>query len=200
MLNLIFLPGFSTAEKVTEISGRGVGMDVVKRQISDLRGEVDLISMPGKGTTLTIKLPLTLSIIDGLLVRISDTHYIIPLGVIEKCYEVTQEYIEDAFDDLLVLDGERQPFINLRTEFCDTSIPPDLQQIVMVKSDDKKIGLTIDAIVGQYQAVLKPLGKLYKNIEIISGASILGDGTVALVLDTNKIIKEYSNSKMIVTT
>ncbi len=199
ILNLIFLPGFSTAEKVTEISGRGVGMDVVKRQISDLRGEVDLISTPGKGTTLTIKLPLTLSIIDGLLVRIFDTHYIIPLGVIEKCYEVTQEFIEDAFDDLLVLDGERQPFINLRTEFCDTSTPPKLQQIVMVKSDDKKIGLTIDAIIGQYQAVLKPLGKLYKNIEIISGASILGDGTVALVLDTNKIIKEYSNSKMIVT-
>ncbi|GAL87638.1 chemotaxis protein CheA [Sporocytophaga myxococcoides] len=199
ILNLIFLPGFSTAEKVTEISGRGVGMDVVKRQISDLRGEVDLISRPGKGTTLTIKLPLTLSIIDGLLVRISDTHYIIPLGVIEKCFEVTQEFIEDAFDDLLVLDGERQPFINLRTEFCDTSTPPTLHQIVMIKSDDKKIGLTIDAIVGQYQAVLKPLGKLYKNIEIISGASILGDGTVALVLDTNKIIKEYSDSKMIIT-
>jgi len=198
ILNLIFLPGFSTAEKVTEISGRGVGMDVVKRQISDLRGEVDLISVPRKGTTLTIKLPLTLSIIDGLLVRISDTHYIIPLGVIEKCYEVTQEFIEDAFDDLLSLDGERQPFINLRTEFCDTSTPPYLQQIIMVKSDDKKVGLIVDAIVGQYQAVLKPLGKLYKNIEIISGASILGDGTVALVLDTNKIIKEYSNSKMII--
>jgi two-component system, chemotaxis family, sensor kinase CheA len=196
IFELLFMPGFSTAEKITEVSGRGVGMDVVKRQITDLRGEVELNSIMGKGTTITIKLPLTLSIIDGLLVTISTTRFVIPLGAIEKCFEISDSAIRDAFDDLIVLDGEQYPFINLREEFGITDNSPEIQQVIIVKSEEKRVGLTVDYIIGEYQAVLKPLGKVYKNIEILSGATILGDGTVALVTDPNKIIKEFSNRKM----
>lgn len=192
ILDLVFIPGFSTAKNITDISGRGVGMDVVKRKIDEIRGTVDLESKEGIGTTITIKLPLTLSIIDGLLVIIGDTKYVMPLNLVDKIYAYEKEAFSNTFNNVIVVDGEQIPFYYLRKEFDIPGKPLDIEQLVLVKYEEKRIGLVVDSVVGEYQAVLKPLGKLYKNHEIISGATILGDGTIALVLDTNKIINEFS--------
>ncbi len=194
LFDLIFLPGFSTAAKLTDVSGRGVGMDVVRRKISDLRGEVELQSRVDKGTAITIKVPLTLSILDGLLVRIDHTRYVIPLSVVDKCFEVTHHQLSNTFNNLIVLDGEQVPFCYLRNEFNLTSEAPPIEQVVVIRYEDKRVGLSVDVIEGEYQAVLKPLGKLYRQQELISGATILGDGSIALVMDTNKLIKQYSGS------
>lgn len=193
IFDLIFLPGFSTAQQVTEVSGRGVGMDVVMRKISEIRGEVSLESKLNEGTTTIIKLPLTLSIIDGLLVKIKETYFVIPLASVGKVYDVKTEKITNTFNNLVVLDGRQVPFLNLHQEFNMQENLQELLQMVVVYYDDNEVGLTVDEIIGEYQAVLKPLGKLYKDIDIISGATILGDGTIALVLDTNKIIKNFSD-------
>jgi two-component system chemotaxis sensor kinase CheA len=193
IFDLIFLPGFSTAINVTDISGRGVGMDVVKRKISEIRGEVDIYSEPGVGTTITIRLPLTLSIIDGLLVRVHDTNYIIPLPAVHKIYAVEHQKLIKAFNNTLLLDNQQIPFFRLREEFTVKASSQEIEQLVVIKYDDQIVGLAVDEVIGEYQAVLKPLGKMYKNQEIISGASILGDGTIALVLDSNKAIKYFSN-------
>ncbi len=197
LLDLIFIPGFSTTERITGVSGRGVGMDVVRRKISDIRGEVEVDSNKGEGTTITIKLPLTLSIIDGLLVRIVNTHYIIPLSAVDKIYAVEHHKMVHTFNNLVVLDNEQIPFYYLRDEFGLPESNESTEQVVVVRYDEKRIGLTVDEVVGEYQAVLKPLGKYYKNQEIISGATILGDGTIALVLDTNKAIKQFSKQNII---
>jgi two-component system chemotaxis sensor kinase CheA len=189
IFDLIFLPGFSTAAAVTDVSGRGVGMDVVRRKIADLRGEVEVQSAVDAGTTLTIKLPLTLSILDGLLVGIGDTRFVIPLSVVGKCYEIDHARLVSTYNNVVRLDGEAIPYFYLRDEFEITSEAPAIEKVVIIRYEDKQVGLTVDEIVGEYQAVLKPLGKLYRNQEMVSGASILGDGTIALVLDTNKIIK-----------
>jgi len=192
ILELVFLPGFSTAKKVTDVSGRGVGMDVVKRKIADIRGEVELESEVGIGTTITIKLPLTLSIIDGLLVKVDETHYVIPLAAVDKIYAVERAKIVDTYNNVLVLDGKQISFFNVRKEFELEESKQAIEQVIVVNFDDTRVGLIVDYVVGEYQAVLKPLGKHYKRQEIISGATILGDGSIALVLDTNKIIKLFA--------
>ncbi len=193
VLDLVFLPGFSTAKKVTDVSGRGVGMDVVKRKIADIRGEVEIDSEKGVGTTITIKLPLTLSIIDGLLVKVDDTHFIIPLSVVDKIFAVEHEKIANTFNNVVVLDGEQVPFFYIRREFGHEESTETYEQVIVVNFEEKSVGLVVDTVIGEYQAVLKPLGKHYKNQDMISGATILGDGTVALVMDTNKIIKMFAN-------
>lgn len=193
VFDLMFLPGFSTASQVTEVSGRGVGMDVVKRQITALRGAVDVESTLGVGTAITIILPLTLSIIDGLLVQIHDTKYVIPLSVVEKCYEVKAQDITNRFDNMLEFETELVPFFNLREEFGIYAEMPPIQQMIVVRNNGKKIGITVDRVLDEYQAVIKPLGKLYKNVDIISGATILGDGTIALVMDTNQIVRKFAH-------
>ncbi len=196
IFDLLFEPGFSTAKNVTDVSGRGVGMDVVKRKLAEVRGEVEVDSEINKGTAITIKLPLTLSIIDGLLVKIADNYYIIPLSVVGKIYSANQESVVNKFNNLIVLDGERIPFYYLREEFNLPNNNEDHEQIIVVSYEDKKIGIVVDEVVGEYQAVLKALGKLFKNQEIISGATILGDGTVALVMDTNKMILQFSKDNL----
>jgi two-component system chemotaxis sensor kinase CheA len=197
ILDLVFIPGFSTASKVTDVSGRGVGMDVVKRKIADIRGEVDLESEVGIGTTITIKLPLTLSIIDGLLVKVEDIFYVIPLSVIDKIYAVEHKKLMKSFNNVVVLDGEQVPFFHLRTEFSLNENNTEYEEVIVVRYEDKRVGIAVDTVIGEYQAVLKPLGKHYKRQEIISGATILGDGTIALVLDTNKAIKLFANQTVI---
>lgn len=197
ILDLIFLPGFSTAKKVTDVSGRGVGMDVVKKKISDIRGEVEVESEVGQGTTITIKLPLTLSIIDGLLVSIDNSPFVIPLSSIDKIYAIEKESIYNTFNNLVTLDGAQIPFFSLRKEFNLNPSDEELEQIVVVNFEDNRVGLVVDHVIGEYQAVLKPMGKHYKNHDIFSGATILGDGTVALVMDTNKIIKMFANIKAV---
>ncbi len=191
-LDLLFLPGFSTAKEVSDVSGRGVGMDVVKRKIAELRGEVELESELGVGTTITIKMPLTLSIIDGLLVRVADTSYVIPLSAVDKIYAVEHARVVDQFNDLVVLDGVQIPFFNLRHEFDLPEFGEAMEQVVVVHYEERKVGFVVDMVVGEYQAVLKPLSRHYKNQDMISGATILGDGTVALVMDTNRIVKHFT--------
>ena len=192
VFDLIFHPGFSTSEQVTDVSGRGVGMDVVKRNLDEIRGEVEIDSAVNAGTTLTVKLPLTLSIIDGLLVNIADNKYIIPLSAVDKIYAVNNSEVSKSFNNLVVLDGEQVPYFNLRSEFKLPDGGSDRKEIVVVRYDNNRIGLVVDNVIGEYQAVLKSLGKMYKEQDMVSGATILGDGTVALVLDSNKMIDKFA--------
>lgn len=193
ILRLVFLPGFSTATEVTNVSGRGVGMDVVKRKISDIRGEVDIETELGKGTSITIKLPLTLSIIDGLLVKIDNTYFVIPLSAVNKVYDHKHEDLMKAVNNLVLADEDWVPFLYLREIFEIDATPPELEQVIVVEYNDMRMGLAVDTVVGEYQAVLKSLGRMYKDQDFISGSTILGDGTVALVMDTNKIINKFSS-------
>ncbi len=195
ILDMIFLPGFSTTTKVTSVSGRGVGMDIVKRKVTELKGEVSIDTEKDVGTTMTIKLPLTLSIIDGLLVMIDDTHYVIPLATARKCFDFSHKDLTNAVNNLIYIDDHHIPFANLRTEFGINTEPPEREQIVAIEYNGSDFGLAIDHIVGEYQAVLKSLGSMYRDQEIISGATILGDGTVALVLDPHKIISQFKFDK-----
>jgi two-component system chemotaxis sensor kinase CheA len=193
LADLIFIPGFSTATAVTGVSGRGVGMDVVKRNITDIRGEIETTTIAGKGTTFSIKLPLTLSILDGLLVKIGDTDFVLPLTSVAKCYEVETKQLESSFNSWITLEGKRTPFIFLRKDFGMDEGMPALSQIINVPYSGSHVGIAVDKIVGEYQAVLKPLGEFYHQQEEFSGATILGNGTVALVLDTNKLIRKLTN-------
>ncbi|MBN1597394.1 MAG: chemotaxis protein CheA [Bacteroidales bacterium] len=192
LLHMIVSPGFSTAENISEVSGRGVGMDVVNHKISEIRGELEIKTKEGKGTTVTIKLPLTISIIDSLLVTILKDHYIIPLSVVEKCDKIKSETILKSVNRHVILNEEYIPFVDLRDEFSIDEDRPENQQVVLVRYKEDVVALVVDEIVGNYQAVLKSLGDAYKRQEIISGASILGSGEVALMLDTNKIIQEFN--------
>jgi two-component system, chemotaxis family, sensor kinase CheA len=195
LTDLIFLPGFSTADNITDVSGRGVGMDVVRRNIAEIRGEVEVTTIEGKGTRFIIKLPLTLSILDGLLVRIGTTDFILPLSAVIKCYEVETAQLENTFNHWLTLDGKRTPFFYLRDTFNITNNKPMHSQIINVPYNGTIVGLAVDQIVGEYQAVLKPLGNFYAEEDEFSGATILGDGTVALVLDPTRMIKKISSSE-----
>ncbi len=191
MLKLICSPGFSTAENISEVSGRGVGMDVVSQKLSEIRGELDIHTEKNVGTTMTIKLPLTISIIDSLLVMIGSSYYLIPLSVVERCAEVKTAVITESTTDYLNLSGEFIPFIDLRKEFDITEERLDYQRLILVSHKSIVLALVVDQILGNYQAVLKSLGHAYRKQEIVSGASILGSGEVALVLDTNKIVQEF---------
>lgn len=187
ILNVLFEPGFSTAQIVSDISGRGVGLDVVKRKISEIKGDVTINTIKGKGTTFTIKLPLTLSIIDGLMVEVDKDKYIFPVNLIKKIYQISKNELENSFYDIIVLENEQVPFISLRQKFNLENSNDDILQAIVIAIDDKKFAIIVDKIIGEYQAVLKPLGKLFSKIQIFSGATILGDGSIALVLDLQKI-------------
>lgn len=192
LYNLIFLPGFSSAKSVSNVSGRGVGLDVVKRNITEIRGSIEVQSEKGKGTTFTIKLPLTLSIIDGLQVRIADRDIIIPLIQVDKIATLTNEIQESTLNQVLVLDGTQIPFFDLRKDFGIVGEIPPRREIVVTSFENEKVALIVDYVVGENQTVLKPLGKHFKRQDFISGGTILGDGSVALVLDINKIVTEFS--------
>lgn len=188
IFSMIFMPGFSTAKKVTSVSGRGVGMDVVKRAIDSLRGSIEVQSEFGTGTTITLKLPLTLAIIEGLLVKVENDHYILPLSSIEECLELSEEDIEKRHGRNLVhVRGSLVPYISLRERFGIKSSRPKIEQIVVASINENSVGFVVDQVFGQHQTVLKSLGNYYKNVEGISGATILGDGSVALILDINKL-------------
>lgn len=192
LYNLIFLPGFSSAKTVSNVSGRGVGLDVVKRNISEIRGNIEIHSEKGTGTTFTIKLPLTLSIIDGLQVKIADRDIIIPLIQVDRIATLTNEIQESSINQVLVLDGIQIPFFDLRMDFEIEGDVPERREIVIASYENEKVALIVDFVVGENQTVLKPLGKHFKKQDFISGGTILGDGSVALVLDINKIVTEFS--------
>jgi two-component system chemotaxis sensor kinase CheA len=195
LFELITMPGFSTAQAVTDISGRGVGMDVVKKNLQKIHGELLIDSILGAGTTFTLKLPLTLSIIDGLIVTIENTFYIIPILSINKIRPIVQSQVENAFNNTLVIDNEQISFINLRKYFNLKSTSPETSQLIVVNFENHRIGIVVDRVEKQSQVVVKSIGKQFHHQDIISGASIMGDGKVALVLDTNKIIRSFSSLK-----
>ena len=187
---LIFAPGFSTARQVTSLSGRGVGMDVVKRSINALRGSIDVSSRKGAGTTITLKLPLTLAIIDGLLVKVGDGHFVLPLSIVEECVELTREDIARSHGrQIIYVRGEIVPYIRLRERFLINGNVPDVEQIVITESNGGRVGFVVDKVIGEHQTVIKNMGKIYRNVDAISGATILGDGTVALILDVPKLVE-----------
>ncbi|PCI06707.1 MAG: chemotaxis protein CheA [Gammaproteobacteria bacterium] len=195
LYNLIFDAGFSTAKVVSNVSGRGVGMDVVKQSIESLRGKVSVDSTPGKGSTVTIVLPLTLAIIEGLLVKVEHEHYVIPLSQIEECVEMTAEEVENSNGNQLIeVRGELVPYIRLREYFNNNDNKPDIEQIIIVRTGESRFGFTVDQVVGQHQTVIKGLGKMYDGINGLAGATILGDGAVALILDTSALIQAVSTS------
>jgi len=191
LVNLIFFPGFTTTENVSEVSGRGVGMDVVKRRISEVRGDVEIETKTDAGTTITITLPLTLSIIDTLLVKLGNSQFMIPLDSVDNCYEIFHTELFTSSSNRVVLGGELIPFLYLRDEFGITGESLETERMVVVKYNNKHIAIVVDLIIGQHQAVLKPLGDIFKEQDIISGGSILGDGDIALVIDTNKLISKF---------
>ena len=194
--NLIFAPGFSTAQKVTSVSGRGVGMDVVKKAIEALRGTIDIDSTTGKGSVITLKIPLTLAIIETLLVRIDQSFFVLPLSMVEECIELTRTDVQSAHGrHMAKVRGELTPYINLRNEFEITTNQPDIEQIVILSVGGKRIGFVVDDVVGEHQTVIKTLGKLYRDVRGISGATILGDGTVALILDPALLVQSVSQNE-----
>ncbi len=197
ILQLIFLPGFSTAETVTNVSGRGVGMDVVKRSLENLHGSIDLGSQPGAGTTITLKLPLTLAIIDGLLVEIDADKYVLPLSSIEECVELTRQDVADTHGrNILNIRGQIVPYVPLRQVFNIAGEAPQIEQVVINAVDGQRVGIVVDRVIGEHQIVIKTMNALYKEIQEISGATILGDGTVALILDVQKLLSELQAAKL----
>ncbi|WP_248732132.1 chemotaxis protein CheA [Pseudomonas sp. MWU13-2517] len=189
--NLIFEAGFSTAEAVTNLSGRGVGMDVVTRNITLLRGTVDLDSRPGQGTVVRIRLPLTLAIINGFLVGIDHCTYVIPLDMVQECVELDEHQRQSSRDQgYLDLRGEVLPLVDLRDHFSHEGPPARRQNVVVVRYAEHKAGLVVDDLLGEFQTVIKPLGKLFGALRGISGSTILGSGAVALILDIPALLNQ----------
>lgn len=191
--NLIFEPGFSTAAAVTNLSGRGVGMDVVKRNITLLRGTVDLNSEPGHGTVIRIRLPLTLAIINGFLVGIGPSSYVIPLDMVQECIELSERDVNAGRDQgYLDLRGEVLPLVYLRDHFHHEGRASRRQNVVVVRYAELKAGLVVDDLLGEFQTVIKPLGKLFGALRGISGSTILGSGAVALILDVPALLADIT--------
>ena len=188
---LIFQPGFSTAAQVTDVSGRGVGMDVVRQKVESLRGTIDVESRPGEGTGVTLRLPLTLAIIDGLLVSVGHSFYVLPLSSILECIELTENDIRQAGGKRMVnVRGVIVPYIRLREYFRVSGERPPIEQIMVVETEDGRFGFAVDQVLGDCQTVIKNLGRFYRHVQVVSGATILGDGTVALILDPQRLVQE----------
>lgn len=187
---LIFAAGFSTAEKITNVSGRGVGMDVVRRSIDALRGSIEVTSQIGKGTSIILKLPLTLAIIEGLLVKMEDEFFVLPLAAVEECVELSREDVARYHGRHVInVRGEIVPYVRIRDRFGVASEAPEIEQIVIAEVEDRRVGFVVDHVIGQHQTVIKTLGNSFKHSEEFSGATILGDGTVALILDLQRMVR-----------
>lgn len=189
LLQLIFQPGFSTAAQVTNLSGRGVGMDVVKKTVEALRGVIDIRSEPGKGSEVSLRIPLTLAIIDGLLVRVGTGCYVIPLSAVEECLELSlEEDLRSRGRSFISLRDSLVPFLRLRDLFRTGTSPDPYQKVVVISTGDERVGLVVDQIIGDHQTVIKSMSKLHHDVVTFSGATILGDGSVALILDVAHLV------------
>ncbi len=187
---LILAPGFSTASEITDVSGRGVGMDVVRRNVEALRGSIEISSQPGVGSTVTLRLPLTLAIIDGLLVRVGEARFVMPLANTTECVELTRKEIEAAHGKHLAnIRGEIIPYIRLSEYLQMRAERPEREQIMVAETEEGRYGFVVDQVLGDHQTVIKNLGRLYRNVQIVSGATILGDGSVALILDLHRLVQ-----------
>jgi len=195
IFKLIFAAGFSTAEQITNISGRGVGMDVVRQNIESLRGTVGIDSELGVGTTISIRLPLTLAIIDGFLVNVNQSAFVIPLDMVVECVELgTADRSADEDRNYINLRGEVLPYIRLRELFdIKGSSAGGRENVVVVHYADVKAGIVVDGLMGEFQTVIKPLGKIFSHIRGISGSTILGSGEVALILDVPGLIEQVQS-------
>ena len=190
LYQLIFASGLSTSAEVTKVSGRGVGMDVVRKNIDALRGSVEVDSWRGEGTSITLRVPLTLAIIEGLLVKIAEDHFVIPLSTVEECVELISTRASAANGRRIAnVRGEIVPYIDMRGIFGAEGPPPEIQQIVITRTDGKKVGLLVDQVIGENQTVIKALGNTFRKIDWISGATILGDGSIAMIIAVPQIIK-----------
>lgn len=187
---LIFEPGFSTAERVTELSGRGVGMDVVKRNVELLRGTISVDTVPGKGTTFSLRLPLTLSIIEGFSVGMGEETYVIPLEHVVECMELPPGESRPGRTGVFNLRGEPLPYLRLREHFSLGGEPPARESIVVIGHGRGRAGIAVDTLLGQGQAVIKPLGKPCQGLPGLAGSTLLGDGRVALILDVPALLQQ----------
>jgi two-component system chemotaxis sensor kinase CheA len=192
---LIFHAGFSTAEAVTNLSGRGVGMDVVKRNVEALRGQIKIASQPGRGTTLQVRLPLTLAIIDGFLTSVAGVSYVLPLEIVAECIEMPQEcgHGNSTAAGCFDLRGEVVPYIDLRRLFRHGGAAPGRRSLIVVRTTAGRLGLLVDRLHGEYQTVIKPLASIFQQLPGIAGSTILGSGEVALILDVAALERQAAS-------
>ncbi|HEY0653580.1 MAG TPA: chemotaxis protein CheA [Chryseosolibacter sp.] len=186
LINLMMEPGFSTADQVTTVSGRGVGMDVVKKEIAALRGDIEVSTETGLGSIFTIRMPLTLTILDTLVVTVADHKYLVPINEVEYCYEELHENLFSKKSRQVVYEGHLTPFVSLREYFSVPSFPRK-ETVIVIKKNDVRVAIVVDAIVGKLQTVYKPLNELMQAADCFSGASILGDGSMAFILNALKL-------------
>ena len=195
LYQLIFEPGFSTAQNVSSVSGRGVGMDAVRRVVDDLRGSIDVKSTPGQGTEVILRLPLTLAIIDGLLVDVDGDRFVLPLSSVEECVDLPES--ENQREDgrtILRIRNQLVPYLGLDNLFGYTPSTAEKRRVAIVKAEGQRIGLVVDDVLGQLQTVIKPLSPFHRSVEELAGATILGDGSIALILDVNALVRRASSS------
>ncbi len=189
LLQLIFAPGFSTAAAITNLSGRGVGMDVVKKTVEALRGAIDITSQNGQGSDVSLRIPLTLAIIGGLLVRVGTGSYVIPVSAVEECLELSlEEDLRSRGRSFISLRDSLVPFLRLRDLFRTGTKPDVHQKVVVISTGTERVGLVVDQIIGEHQTVIKSMSKLHNDVSTFSGATILGDGSVALILDVGHLV------------
>jgi two-component system chemotaxis sensor kinase CheA len=197
LLQLIFAPGFSTAAAITNLSGRGVGMDVVKKTVEALRGSIDITSHNGEGSEVSLRIPLTLAIIDGLLVRVGTGSYVIPLSAVEECLELSlEEDLRSRGRSFISLRDSLVPFLRLRDLFRTGTKPDVHQKVVVISTGTERVGLVVDQIIGDHQTVIKSMSKLHNDVSTFSGATILGDGSVALILDVGHLVAAGQQQEM----
>ncbi len=190
IFNLILLPGFSTAKEVTSVSGRGVGMDAVRRQIDALRGSLSFESEEGKGTRVSITLPLTLAIIDGLLVQIGIDQYILPMAAVTENVELLRsQRARNNGRNVIAVRGELVPYIDLRNAFQVAGEAPAIEKVVIVRHEEHRVGLVVDRVLGTHQTVIQSLGKFFRNTKVVSGATIMGNGCVALIMEIGSLVR-----------
>jgi two-component system, chemotaxis family, sensor kinase CheA len=193
---LVFQAGFTTAESVTDLSGRGVGLDVVRRNIDILRGMVEISSSPGKGSTITIRLPLTLAIIEGFSVRVGTETFVVPLEHVTECTELPAEQRSPEASGILSLRGSPLPYVRLRRLFSVSGEAPKRENIVVVKINDFHAGIAVDELLGGMQAVVKPLGRAFRGVSGIAGSTVLGDGRVGLIIDVPSLMRGVMQSSL----
>lgn len=195
LFELIFLPGFSTAETVSQVSGRGVGLDVVRRQVDQLRGRVEVRSQLGRGVEFRLSLPLTLAIIDGLMVEVGGDRYILPLGIAREAIDLKRA-IRDAGNgrNLVQVRGEAVPYVRLRSIFGCTGPAPESERVVLVDVEERRLGLVVDRVIGNHQTVIKSLGWISGRVHVFSGATVLGDGRIALIIDVAAVLNHHRES------
>jgi two-component system chemotaxis sensor kinase CheA len=194
LLRLVFEPGFTTAGEVTDISGRGVGMDVVRRNVEALRGTIAIASQPGTGTAITMRLPLTVTVLEGFAMTVGDETYVIPIDAVVECTALPPDAADDAVG-ILNVRGEALPFLRLRNLFGLDAIASSRENVVVIQHEQGRAGIVVDTLLGSSETVMKPLGGLLRQLPGVAGSSILGNGRVALVLDASEVVRRAAESQ-----